>query len=189
MAYSHPIAEVVSCNQSDSILRTRIILDRTEAVPIAPASLWLGDPPMEKDAHPIFQLHSLFQRNGRIFEFETYEEYLLQRQFPSEGLKYYFVSWWSRDQLAVAQSNLKAFKRYLFVPHSYGDHDHCWLCWKNISDVEENDNEAYVIGPHCICLACYDKYIVSGFGKRLADGTRQRKSLLVRLLQALRRRT
>ncbi len=118
MAYSHPVAVVASCTRSETTIHSRLILERTEGLPIAPASLWIGDPPMEEDALSIFQLHRLVKRNDKIYEFETYEDYQSQRQLPVEGSTYYFVAWWSRAQLVVAQSNLKAFKRYLFVPRS-----------------------------------------------------------------------
>jgi hypothetical protein len=171
MAYSHPIARIITCTRSDAIIRTQINLDRTEGTPIAPASLWIGDPPREKDAHPILELHRLVSRAGNIFEFESSEKYHPQPQLPTDGFEGYFVRWWSPNQLALAHSDAKVFKRYRFIAKSPEDHDHCEFCWKHICEYDHGDQEAYTNGDESVCFECYDKYITSGFGKFLGEAT------------------
>jgi len=169
MKYSHPLATVINCTRKGSIIQTQIRLDRTEGSQIAPATLWVGDPPSEPEAHGVLQLHRLVARTGTLFEFETLEEYEPQSVLPSESSRYYFVGWWGKDQLTLAQSEPKNLSHYFFVSNSPGDHDHCFLCWKTISENEGNDHEGYRSGNDSLCVNCYDKYIVSGFGKQLGD--------------------
>jgi hypothetical protein len=172
MPYSHPIAKVIACTRADSVIRTRIFLDRTEGGPIAPSSLWVGDPPREKDARLVFRLHRLVAQTGKVFEFESSEEYEPQTPLPTEGSEFYFVGWWGQDQLDLAQSDIKALTRYRFVSNDPEDHDHCRLCWKSIcAEDDDCDREAYTNGNESVCFECYDKYIVSGFGKYLGNTT------------------
>jgi hypothetical protein len=169
MENSHPIATILDCVRTKRIIRTRLQLDRVESPPISPALLCVGDPPRDKDSHVAFQLHRLVVRQGKVFEFETFEEYEPQSVLPSQGVTYHFVRLWMPDQLTLAQSDPGSLRRYLFTPASPNDHDHCFLCWKVICECEDNDHEAYTNGRDSVCFECYDKYIASGFGKLMGD--------------------
>jgi hypothetical protein len=172
MSYSHPIAKVVYCDHTGSVLRTKIHLSRTEGPPIAPASLWIGDPPREKDAYGVFDLHRLVSRFEDVYEFETYRDFEPLTVQLNEDTEYRFVGRWWDDQLVLAQSDPLQLKRYSFVASSPSDHDHCYLCWKTISQHEGYDHEAYTNGCNSVCLECYAKYLISGLGKLLGDFTK-----------------
>jgi hypothetical protein len=49
------------------------------------------------------------------------------------------------------------------------EHVHCRLCWETISQVDDDDRVGYTDGCAWLCEECYDKFIASGFGKRLGD--------------------
>jgi hypothetical protein len=167
--YSHPIATVIECTRVDDVIRTRIHLDRTESRPYSPASLWLGDPPADKDAHAIFSLHRLIASTNDLYDFETYEKFKPQKVLVSKGSIYRFVGWWRPDQLTMAHRNPADLRVYHFIPKCEEDHDHCILCWKTISDCEDEDHDAYTDGYDSLCFECFEKYLRSGFGKMLGD--------------------
>ena len=171
MEHKHSLATVVDCTQKGSVILTHIRLDQTDGSSFAPSSLCVGDPPRKPEAHPVLQLHRFIARDGDMFYFETYEEYEPQSELPSISSVFYFVGWWDKDQLKLAHSEPKDLTHYFFVSKSPRDHDHCYLCWQTISDGEGNDHEGYYKGKDFICIKCYEKYIVSGFGKRLGNAT------------------
>jgi hypothetical protein len=171
MKYSHPLATIISCNRKRFVIRTRIKIERLESKDIAPASLWCGDPPHETDAISVFSLHRLISRKEMTFEFETYEMHEPQSTLLLQGSIYRFVKWWNPDQLSLAKIDPSKLNKYIFAPNSPEDHDHCYLCWKVICEHDGNDHEAYTNGRDSVCIKCFEKYIISGFGKLLGDAT------------------
>jgi hypothetical protein len=168
MVYVYPLATVIECIRGKSVIYTKIHLDRISN-PIAPATLRIDDLPYKNGTTKIFRLHRLVTRKDDILEFETFEEFEPQSSLVAIGYSYHYIGWWIPDGLALAQSNPDDLQRYLFSPKTDGDHDHCELCWKTISDYIEYDHEAYTDGHNSICIECYDKYVRSGFGKLLGD--------------------
>ena len=114
------------------------------------------------------------------------------------GDKYEFLSWWTPDQLQLAQSDPEIWREEIFVPHDAvklevngmvvyrqilegeevkegtlikegWEHEHCALCWKTISQHKDHDSRGYTDGREWLCKKCYQEYIVLGFGKKLGE--------------------
>ena len=49
------------------------------------------------------------------------------------------------------------------------DHVHCELCFETISEIEGRPHCGFTDGKDWICKPCYEKYILSGFGKKLGE--------------------
>ncbi len=191
MEYQNPIAEIVSSKKQGDTLRTSLRLDKMPTSPIAPASLYV----LDNEADPVLELHKVVQRTADIITFETYDS---QATPLNIGSKYDLIIWWSADQLELAQDSSRRWQRQKFVPQDAvklqiegrtvfrrvrveenvneetliaggWEHEHCCLCWKTISLREGHENEGYTDGEEWLCKDCYEKYLVSGFGKRLGE--------------------
>jgi hypothetical protein len=45
------------------------------------------------------------------------------------------------------------------------DHEHCYLCWKTISENGDHDREGYFDGHNWLCCECYLLYIAPRINK------------------------
>ena len=164
--YQLPKVKVISVEEKGELSVVRIEISSNIdyfSYPIAPGDLRISEP-----FQTIWEFHRLITREDKKLTFETYRRKLIP---PKTGQTYDFCSWWREDQLLLAQSNPKDFKLYRFIPKSPDDHDHCEFCWKHICNEEHGDHAAYTNGRDSICFECFDKYIASGFGKKLGDAT------------------
>jgi len=135
------------------------------------------------------------QRMAKVITFETYNS---QAEPLNKGSKYDFITWWSDDQLKLAQDNSRPWQKQKFISQDAvklerdgltvfrqvragetinegtlivggWEHEHCYLCWTTISQREDHENKGYSDGEEWICQNCYETYLVSGFGKRLGE--------------------
>jgi hypothetical protein len=164
--YQLPKVKVISVEEKGEVSVVRIEISSNIdyfSYPTAPSDLRISEP-----FQRIWEFHRLIAREDNKLAFETYERQLAP---PKIGQTYDFCSWWRKDQLLLAQSNPEDFRLYRFTPKSPEDHDHCKFCWKHICNEEHGDHEAYINGQDSVCFECFDKYIASGFGKKLGDAT------------------
>lgn len=191
MTYQRPIAEIISSRKQGDIVQTVLTLDSALSSPIAPASLYQQTAPQTK----ILDLHNLVEQVENRFTFETYGN---DSSPLVAGSAYSFIIWWRPDQLEIAQSSSQLWHKQLFAPQDMvlivipggqlgrqvieeesvsedglvrggWDHEHCFLCWENISAHETGPNDGYTNGKEWLCATCYMTYIVSGFGKKLGE--------------------
>lgn len=192
MKHQAPIAEVIESIEIDGNVRTVLRLDKVPSSPIAPAYIQSQTEPHEL----MFQLHLLFKREDNLLEFITYK---VENNPLVVGGKYEFVCMWGPDQLEIAQSAAEKWRKKIFVPEDMisfnlgdgtkigrklenhddieiasvsengWDHEHCRLCWRTISTYEDHQHEGYTDGKEWVCQDCYDRYILSGLGKKLGE--------------------
>jgi len=191
MKYRNPTAKIISSKKQDNMLQTVLRLDKVPTSPIAPASLYA----LDNDADAVLELHKVIQRTTKVITFETYDSQAIPLRIRD---KYNFVPWWSSDQVELAQSNSHRWQRQTFIAQDAvklqiegmtmlrqvrvgetinegtlivggWEHEHCGLCWKTISQREGHENEGYTDGEEWLCPNCYEKYIVSGFGKKIGE--------------------
>lgn len=142
--------------------------------PLSPATLWRDDDPHIK----LIELHRLITLDGQYATFETVVE---SSPDVASGDVVQFISWWTKEQLAVAQDIKRVWQRTRFEPldaiATYADgtvkdvpggwdHEHCYL---NFEKIDESEPYGYTDGNLWLCEECYQKYIASGFGAQLGD--------------------
>ena len=192
--YQPAIAHIISTYLDNDILRTSLTLNNFREgpfTPITPGTLWDKD---NQDLR-IVDLHRLVRRAESILTIETYN---ISTVPIVSGKSYIFISWWSSDQLAIAQDTSRNWQKQSFLPKDMvlfpvengqigrevcdgetfeeamiikagWDHEHCCLCGVRISAYEEEQNVGYTDGKDWVCESCYTTYISSGFGKYLGE--------------------
>ena len=161
-----PKAKIVSVNVQGDTLVTELFFDELPCSPVAPAALYT-----EKDSGEVvrvIELHRVTKREQNRLAFVTYGSNI---NYPVVGNEYGYIAWWS-DQLSVAQSDPEDWDKLEFVTRDAlleYDHEHCVLCWQNISEYESNETYGYMDGDDWICEACYQRFIESGYGKKLGE--------------------
>jgi hypothetical protein len=60
-----------------------------------------------------------------------------------------------------------AWRREKSEPTDAAEYEQCGLCWQEISAAEAESDFGYTDGTHWVCERCYEKYIASGFRKKL----------------------
>lgn len=192
MKYQDPIAQLISCEITGNVTKTKLRFDKLPSPPLAPSSF--GD--ITEKNQTYIELHKVTQLEGNVVTFETYKA---QSCFLQIGEKYAFRCFWTPLQLKIAQSNPEQWHKEFFktsdmlafknkddsligkkmvdgevigdgivVPKGW-EHEHCSLCWKTISELEHYEHFGYMNNSDWLCQFCYDKYITSGFGKKLGD--------------------
>jgi hypothetical protein len=113
-----------------------------------------------------YDLHRAIKKEGNVFIYESYQH---QNELPVIGDQYIFRCWWRSDQLEAAQSDPSYWQWKMFSPKSKEDHEHCITCWDAISIQPKDNKFGYTNGHDWMCKECYEKYVISGFGKKLGD--------------------
>ena len=194
MTYEPPTATVVASERKGDVVITVLEFAQVPSPSIAPASLWLKWGTDEPET--IIELHRVTKRRCKQLTFETYDS---EAEPPAAGIVYTFVSWWGSSQLETAQSDSAKWDKREFEPRDAArfrtrdgvvmarklepdeaspeaevvpggwDHEHCRLCWERISQYEDDPHVGYTDGNDWICEACYERFVASGFGKRLGE--------------------
>jgi hypothetical protein len=192
MKYEEPAAQLISCSIEGNTTRTILRFDKLPSPPLAPSSF--GN--VTKPSQAFIELHKVVHREGSIVSFITYKSQTCSLQI---GRKYTFRPLWAPWQLEIARSNPEQWRRKYFKPSDMlafrnkdgsvigrkmdeteasdngfvvpegWEHEHCSLCWKTISEAEPDEHFGYVNNSDWVCQECYDKYINSGFGKKIGD--------------------
>lgn len=160
--YQEPLAEVIANYIRNNQIYVDVRLSENISPPVAPASLVS----IEKPSSVITELHKLIGKNESVLSFVSYE---LNFRYINPGNKFIFRSWWRPDQLEVAHSNPGNWKRTIFISNDFDDHDHCELCWQRLSNEIGDEITGYKNENIWLCQNCYNKYLLSGFGKQLGD--------------------
>jgi hypothetical protein len=107
--YKEPTAEVVTFHKEGSVARIVLKFDVLPSSPIAPASLHTNT-----NADIKITLHKQISGNGNEIEFECYDVGDISL---ATGDIYIVRSWWSPDQLEIAQDpKTSNWKRLKFTP-------------------------------------------------------------------------
>jgi hypothetical protein len=159
LAEREPKAEVVACSQEGGVTRVVLKFDMLPSEPAAPASLYS----LAEGSEEEFELHKVVDVAPNAVTFETYES----DAQPEVGATYVFRRWWERDQLDLVKNENITWRRERFEPGDGVEYEQCGLCWQTISAVEAEHNFGYTDGTDWVCAPCYDKYIASGFRKKL----------------------
>jgi hypothetical protein len=194
MAYERPVATVVTSEKKGDVVVTVLKFDEVPSSPVAPASLWVW---LETDEPvAVIELHRVTKCRRKELTFETYNS---NAKPLIAGSIYKFISWWGDSQLDIAQSNPARWEKREFEPKdavklhtSDGlvmarkfdagealpkaeivqggwNHEHCFLCWKRISQHEDDEQVGYTDGKDWLCEACYERFVASGFGNKLGE--------------------
>lgn len=192
MKYEEPSAQLINFEVTDNVTRTTLRFTKLPSPPLAPSSFGNITEPNQTN----IKLHKVIKREGNIVTFETYQAHACSLQI---GETYSFRRLWAPWQLEIAQSNPEQWRKEYFkasdmlafknkdgstigrkmadgeaigdgfiVPKGW-EHEHCSLCWKTISELEPDEHSGYVSNSDWLCQECHDKYITSGFGKKLGD--------------------
>ncbi|MDY6856814.1 MAG: hypothetical protein SWO11_19330, partial [Thermodesulfobacteriota bacterium] len=194
MNYKLPAAEIIESINVEGNIRTALRLDRMQSSPVAPAGIFSQTEPRKR----LLELHYLVERRQDVLVFITYNT---QDSPLIPGNKYDFISQWTPNQLALAQDDSHEWHKRTFTPKDMitfkledggviaraieegddttqnnivkdsWDHEHCELCWETISSYEGYQNVAYTDGKNWLCQNCYERYILSGFGKKLGEAS------------------
>ena len=194
MKYRSPTVQLVSCRTEGNLTTVVLLFAELPQPPLAPGGFGVADERLKID--PYIELHKVVAREGNKVTFETFEPQDCSLQ---TGQEYSFGSEWTADQLAIAQSepekwhkecfkssDMVAFRQPggsslgrrmgeeevpedAFVVKGGWEHEHCSLCWKEISERDHDDHCGWVKDSQWVCQECFEKYIKSGFGKRLGD--------------------
>jgi hypothetical protein len=194
--YEEPLATIIEIQQVGADLTATLRIEGELYFPLAPASLQLMDEPETC----VLDLHKAVQRNGHLVMFETIGGADCESP-PVVGETYIFRSWWTPDQLALAQDSARAWEKQVFVPIDAAElyleggvrvlrplestenldsgakisggwnHQHCALCWQRISPYKGDEATAYTSSGDWLCETCYQRYIKTGFGGQLGDQT------------------
>jgi hypothetical protein len=190
--YQPPIAHVVESIKVEETIRTTIELTELPSAPIAPALIYSKTEPPEL----LFELHRLVDRTEKSLVFITY---YVDKSPLIAGQSYDFYAQWTPEQLELAQDDTRQWRKELFankemitfkvkdggtigrkikegedtkggvvIPGGW-DHEHCELCHETISAAEGHPHYGFTDGKEWVCEVCYEKYILSGFGKKLGD--------------------
>lgn len=107
-----PLVKVRSVRSARGVVRTKIrVLSSPEyfTSSVSPATIMRGEEPGSES----FELHRLISRFWRYMVFETYGDALPLAQ---PGETYIFTSWWTDDQLEIAQGGVEGWEQREFVP-------------------------------------------------------------------------
>lgn len=168
-------AIVLLCERQNSFIYTTVEIEPFDdksvltRSPRAPASLILRE---EKKVAWHFDFHKALSINERKISFVTFTDSV---DLPIVGNRYVFQSWWTPEQLDVAQSNPQDWQRKRFIsPKPDWNHEHCIICAERLSEYEDEQHFGYVRlnsrhREDWLCESCYNKYLVSGFGNKLGD--------------------
>ncbi len=159
-----------------NVLITILRLRKIPHPPAAPGTVFRLHHQTRK-TEPLQDLHRLIGQQKHELTFET------EAALPAleKGVAYGFQPWWTPDQLSLAYSsagdwepkNLRRRKVQTQAegkPRSQGwDHEHCGLCWQTLSPLAGCEAKGFTHGTDWLCEACYQRFIASGFGKRLGE--------------------
>ncbi|MHC4500872.1 MAG: putative signal transducing protein [Planctomycetota bacterium] len=159
LAEREPKAEVVACSCEGDVSRIVVRFDMLPVEPAAPASLYS----LAEGSEEEFELHKVVAVAPNAVTFETYES----DAQPEVGATYVFRRWWEQDQLDLVKNENIVWRRERFESSDTVEYEECGLCWQTISAVEAEHNFGYTDGTEWLCERCYDKYIISGFRKKL----------------------
>jgi hypothetical protein len=190
--YQEHTAELINCEVTNRETKAKLKFDKLPSPPLAPSSFGnINDP-----NGTFIELHKVVRREGNIVTFVSYN---YQDCLLKIGGTYTFRSFWSPWQLNIAQSAPEQWRKTTFkasdmlafknkdgsitgrkiaegeaidnasVISKGWEHEHCSLCWKNISESEHDEHVGYENNSDWVCQECYQKYIKSGFGKKLGD--------------------
>lgn len=152
-------AEVIACSAGGEVVRTVLRFGMLPSEPAAPATLYSR----AEDSDEEFDLHKVVDVSANAVTFETYDA---GDERPEIGAAYVFRPWWGPDQIELVRDESVSWRREKSdVGESEGGQ--CGLCWQDISGQEAESDFGYTDGSHWVCERCYDKYIASGFRKRL----------------------
>lgn len=189
--YKPPIAHIVQSIKIGETIKTILRLNKLPSEPIAPALIYAQTEPPEK----LLELHSLVERKEDSFAFITYDA---ESSPLHSGHSYDFYPQWNPGQLELAQDSNRQWRKETFakkdmitfkaktgtigrkleegekikggtvVPGGW-DHVHCELCFETISAEKGCTHYGFTDGNEWLCEACHEKYIASGFGKKLGE--------------------
>ncbi|HUT31484.1 MAG TPA: DUF2007 domain-containing protein [Sedimentisphaerales bacterium] len=159
VAARKPNAQVVACSREGDVTRVVLKFDMLPSEPAAPATLY---PPAE-DSDERFDLHRIIEAVPDALTFETYGVDVQ----PQVGATYVFCRWWDQDQLDLVKNESIVWRRERFERSDAVEYEQCGLCWQEISTAGADSGFGYMDGVHWVCERCYDKYIASGFRKKL----------------------
>lgn len=188
------LVQVVESIEVGEIIRTTLQFVEMPTAPIAPALLQI-----KKEAPRLsFELHCLVDRLDNSLVFITYD--VDESPLISDNC-YPFYSLWTPNQLELAQDDGRNWVRMTFenqdmiafklegggtigrklvegeeikggnIIQGGWDHEHCELCFVTISAAKGFQHDGFKDGSEWLCQACYEKYILSGFGKKLGDAS------------------
>ncbi len=188
------LVQVVESIEVGEIIRTTLQFDEMPTAPIAPALLQIKT----ESPRPSFELHCLVDRLDNSLVFITYD---VDESPLISGNFYPFYSLWTPNQLELAQDDGRHWVRMTFenqnmiafklegggtigrklvegeeikggnVIRGGWEHEHCELCFVTISAAKGFQHDGFKDGSEWLCQACYEKYILSGFGKKLGDAS------------------
>ena len=174
-------AKVLEFIKDGSNARIRVLFDKLPSKPIAPGQM------------DEVELHKVCNITGLEVTFESYN---IGEKMLQVGVSYEFRSWWVLRELKIAQSDASTWRKEEFrtsnavefikdghrvrrkqegdehpegakiVPEGW-EHEHCRLCWETISPFGGDERTGYTDGSEWVCESCFEKYIASGFGKKL----------------------
>ena len=153
-------AEVIGCSAEDAVVRTVLRFDMLPSEPAAPATLYS---PAE-DSDEEFDLLRVVDVSANAVTFETYDAGDAR---PDIGATYIFRPWWEAEQIELVKDESMAWRREKSEPTAAAEYEQCGLCWQEISAPEAESDFGYTDGSHWVCERCYEKYIASGFRKKL----------------------
>jgi hypothetical protein len=192
MTYQQPVADIISCHRHGEVLQTILSLNHIPASPIAPASLC----ERRQNGAKVLELHTVVRRTGNRVTFHTYDDRVTPLK---SGSVYVFRNWWSLDQLRFVRDSSRRWKKEKFMPQDAvelpqtdairvlrlrregedvvdgvliaggWDHEHCFLCWREILPGKDDNDAGYSDGEKWLCEDCYETYIASGLGRKLGE--------------------
>lgn len=118
------LVSIVQASRGHDVISTELhlISGRWPTDPVAPATIWRDTEPPEQ----VLELHRLVAREEDTLRFETYGG---SWSLPEAADPLLFYSWWTPDQLDVAQRTDLTWTKEVY---GEGDHDHCLLTWQKI---------------------------------------------------------
>jgi Zn-dependent M28 family amino/carboxypeptidase len=150
---------LIECSVEGEVVRTVLWFDMLPSEPIVPASLYST----AEDSDEEFDLHRVVDVAANSVTFETHDAGDAR---PETGAAYVFRPWWEPEQIELVKDESISWRR---EKSDAGGTEcgQCGLCWQEISEREAESDFGYTDGSHWVCERCYDKYIASGFRKRL----------------------
>jgi hypothetical protein len=141
------LVSIVAAYGDQDVISTelRLMAGRWPTDPLAPATIWRDTAPPER----VLELHRLIARDENTLRFETYGG---SWSLPEAVDPLLFYSWWTPDQLDVAQSTDLTWTKTIYNGR---DHDHCLLTWEKI----RRGDIAFVSDGGWITEDSYRRYI------------------------------
>ena len=192
MEYQGLTAQLIDYKIDGGVTRTILKFDKVPSGPLAPSSIGILDEPNKT----VLELHKVIHIKDNNVTFLTFEN---KTSLLEIGTKYSFRSYWAPWQLEIAQSDPEQWSKEYFetsdmltfrsedgsiigkkikaeeeissnliIPKGW-DHEHCSLCWKAISAANTDEKCGYRNKYNWVCRECYEKYIKSGFGRKLGN--------------------